>query len=258
MRSVENRLVTEAIFRAEDAPENLVVAVSARGAAPEGAPSPTAFLARRFARSLGYPELPLVRATQVHGSRVVVVTEAPEPGEVADAGECDAIVTRLPGVGLAVQTADCVPVLLAADDAIGAVHAGWRGAAAGVALRAVKAFLALVTNRETARAWLGPAIGPCCYEVGPEVAGRFPPRFSRPSNGDRFLFDLPGYVRWQLGEAGIRPEKIMQPAGCTFCGGERYASYRRDGSKAGRMIALIARLSGAKKGTDLFSRLPRT
>jgi hypothetical protein len=154
-------------------------------------------------------------------------------------------------VGLAVQTADCVPVLLAADDAIGAVHAGWRGAAAGVALRAVKAFLALVTNRETARAWLGPAIGPCCYEVGPEVAGRFPPRFSRPSNGDRFLLDLPGYVRWQLGEAGIRPEKIMQPEGCTFCGGPQFASYRRDRDRAGRMIALITRFDPK---TDLSTR----
>jgi YfiH family protein len=246
MRSMENRLVTEAIFRAEDAPENLVVAVSTRGAAPEESPSPTAFLARRFARSIGHPDLPLVRATQVHGSRVVVVTEAPAPGEVADAGECDAIVTRLSGVGLVVQTADCVPILLAADDAIGAVHAGWRGASAGVALRAVKAFLALVAKRETVRAWLGPAIGPCCYEVGPEVAGRFPPRFSRLSNGDRFLFDLPGYVRWQLEEAGIRPERIMQPPGCTLCGGERYASYRRDGAKAGRMIALIARFDSER------------
>ena len=233
--------MTEAIFRAEDAPQNLVVAVSTRGAAPEESPSPTAFLARRFARSLGHPDLPLVRATQVHGSRVVVVTEAPAPGEVADAGECDAIVTRLSGVGLVVQTADCVPILLAADDAIGAVHAGWRGASAGVALRAVKAFLALVGKRATVRAWLGPSIGPCCYEVGPEVAGRFPPRFSRPSNGDRFLLDLPGYVRWQLEEAGVRSERIMQPPGCTFCGGPQFASYRRDRDQAGRMIALIAR-----------------
>jgi polyphenol oxidase len=231
-----------AVFTPLDPPDGLVVAVSARGAAPEGTPSPTALLARKFAESLGYPDLPLVRATQVHGARVVVVTETPEPGDVVDAGECDAIVTALPGVGLVVQTADCVPLLLAADDAIGAIHAGWRGASAGVVPSALKAFLRIVANRETVRAWIGPAIGPCCYEVGPEVAGRFPPRFSQPSNGDRFLFDLPGYVVWQLEEAGIRPVRIMQPNGCTFCGGERYASYRRDGARASRMIALIARL----------------
>ena len=150
--------------------------------------------------------------------------------------------TALSGVGLVVQTADCVPILLATEDAIGAVHAGWRGASAGVVPSAVKAFRKILAKRETVRAWIGPAIGPCCYEVGPDVAGRFPPRFSRPSTGDRLLFDLPGYVRWQLEEAGIRPEGIMQPNGCTFCGGERYASYRRDGAKAGRMIALVARL----------------
>jgi YfiH family protein len=241
MRTVKNRLLTETVFRPDDAPENVVVAVSARGAAPDEAPSPTAFLARRFAASLGYPDLPLVRATQVHGGRAVVVTEAPEPGDIVDAGECDAIVTALSGVGLVVQTADCVPLLLAAEDAIGAVHAGWRGASAGVVPSAVKAFLRIVAKRETMRAWIGPAIGPCCYEVGPEVAGRFPPKFTRPSNGDRFLFDLPGYIRRQLEEAGISPERIMRPGGCTFCGGPKFASYRRDRERAGRMIALVAR-----------------
>jgi YfiH family protein len=241
MRTEENRLLTKTVFRPDDAPENVVVAVSARGAAPEGTPSPTVLLARRFAASLGYPDLPLVRATQVHGVRAVVVTEAPQPGDIVDAGECDAIVTALSEVGLVVQTADCVPLLLAAEDAIGAVHAGWRGASAGVVPSAVKAFLRIVAKRETVRAWIGPAIGPCCYEVGPEVAGRFPPKFTRPSNGDRFLFDLPGYIRRQLEEAGISPERIMRPGGCTFCGGPKFASYRRDREKAGRMIALVAR-----------------
>src|SRR5438309_5371697 len=137
MRTVENRSLTETVFRPDDAPENVVVAVSARGA-PEGTSSPTALLARRYAASLGYPDLPLVRATQVHGVRAVVITEAPEPGDVVDAGECDAIVTALSGVGLVVQTADCVPILLATEDAIGAVHAGWRGASAGVVPSAVK------------------------------------------------------------------------------------------------------------------------
>ena len=243
MRGMENRTLTAAVFRPADVPDRFLVAVSARGTAPPGTPSPTAFLARRFADSLGYPKLPIVRATQVHGSRVVVVSETPARRGVVDAGECDEVVTALPGVGLAVQTADCVPVLLAADEAVAAVHAGWRGASAGVAGRAAEAFLALVSRRDSARAWIGPAIGPCCYEVGPEVAGRFAPRFSRPSSGDRFLLDLPGVVRRQLEEAGIRPESIMEPGGCTMCGGERYASYRRDGEKAGRMIALIARLS---------------
>ncbi|MEP6471506.1 MAG: polyphenol oxidase family protein [Acidobacteriota bacterium] len=226
-------------FIPTNVPEGVLAAVSERGTAP--GPSPTAALARQFADSLGYPELRIVRATQVHGSRVVLVSEAPAARKVVDAGECDALMTRLSGVGLVVQTADCIPVILAASDAVGVVHAGWRGAAEGVALAAARAFLALTRDRDSVRAWLGPAIRSCCYEVGPEVAGRFPPRFSRPSGGDRFLFDLPGDVRRQLEETGIQPERIMQPPGCTMCGGDRYASFRRDGEKAGRMIALVAR-----------------
>jgi YfiH family protein len=241
MRSVENLSLMEPIFRPVNVPNKLLVAVSVRGTAPPDTASPTAVLARRFADSLGYPELPIVRATQVHGSRVIVVSGAPAPRAVVDAGECDALVTALPGVGLAVQTADCVPVLLAADDAIGAVHAGWRGASTDVAGKAVETFLALVSDPASAGAWIGPAIGPCCYEVGPEVAERFPRDFVRPLSGDRFLLDLPGVVRSQLERAGVRPENFTADPSCTRCGGDRYASWRRERDKAGRMIALVAR-----------------
>ncbi len=241
MRGVENRALMDAVFRPGDVPGDILVAVSVRGTAPPQTPTPTALLARRFAEALGYRDLPIVRATQVHGSRVVVVTEAPKPGEVVDAGECDALVTSLPGVGLVVQTADCVPVILAAANAVGVVHAGWRGAAAGVARVAAEAFLALTRDVDSARAWLGPAIGPCCYEVGEEVAENFAPAHRRPGAGEKPHLDLPSAVRSQLEAAGIRRERIMQPNGCTFCGGDRFASYRRDGTTAGRMIALVAR-----------------
>ena len=242
MRGVENGSLTRSLFRPADVADGLVVAVSERGTAPPHTASPTAFLARRFADSLGYPDLPIVRATQVHGPRVVVVSEAPPPGAVVDAGECDALVTRLAGVGIVVQTADCVPVILVASDAVGVVHAGWRGAAAGVARAAAEAFLALTRDPDSARAWMGPAIGPCCYEVGPEVADRFAPEILRPADAGKFRLDLPSAVRVDLAASGIRPDRIMQPNGCTMCGGERYASYRRDRERAGRMIALVARL----------------
>lgn len=242
MRSVENPSLMESVFRPEDAPGNVLVAVSARASAPPDTASPTAVLARRFADSLGYPELPIVRATQVHGSRVIVVSQPPAPREVGDAGACDAVVTALSGVGLVVQTADCVPVIFAASDAVGVVHAGWRGAAAGVGRTAAETILALTGDPDSVRAWLGPAIGPCCYEVGAEVARRFAPELSRRGAGGKFHLDLPSAVRFQLESAGIRPESITQPIGCTMCGGEQFASYRRDGGTAGRMIALVARL----------------
>lgn len=221
--------------------------MSESASAPPDSESPTAFLARSFAGALGFPTLPIARATQVHGDRVVVVRDPPAPGEVIDAGRCDALVTRLAGVGLVVQTADCVPVLIAGGDVIGAVHAGWRGAAAGVVGAAVEAFLSLSGNRSSARAWLGPSIGACCYEVGGEVAGRFPARFARPSTGGKFLLDLAGVVRRQLEEAGISGAEVSGHDGCTKCGGERYASYRRDRESAGRMIGLIARPENTKE-----------
>ncbi|MEO8349381.1 MAG: polyphenol oxidase family protein [Acidobacteriota bacterium] len=230
------------LFRPAGAPEGVLVAVSERGSAPAGAASPTEWLARRFAGELGLGDIPIVRASQVHGARVVKVAAAPSAGATVDAGECDALVTSLPGVALVVQTADCVPVLLAADGAIGAVHAGWRGVAAGVAGAAVKPFLALVDDRLSARAWLGPSIGACCYEVGPEVAHRFPGDFTRPAKDGRFLLDLAGVVRRQIENAGIPPGNVTAHAGCTRCGGERYASYRRDRETAGRMIAFVTRL----------------
>jgi len=226
---------------ARDADSGAIVAVSERGSAPDGTQSPTEVLARRFAGRLGLPDLPLVRATQVHGRDVAVVEEAPAPGETADAGPCDALVTRLPGVGLVVQTADCVPVLLASREAIGAVHAGWRGAASNVARAAAEVFLRLAGDPDGARAWLGPAIGPCCYGVGKEVAERFAGEFLTRTGDGWYRLDLPGVVRSQLEAAGFRPRNVTTASPCTRCGGERFASYRRDGARAGRMIALVAR-----------------
>ena len=234
------------LFRAVDSPEDVIAAVSERGTAPPELTSPTEYLARRFAEDLGLPDVPLVRATQVHGNRVVVVGDRPAAGETVDAGRCDALVTGLTGVGLVIQTADCVPVLLAADRAIGAVHAGWRGAAAGVVGIAAEAFLPLAGRRESVRAWLGPSIGPCCYEVGPDVASRFAGGFARGSNDGKSLLDLPAVVRRQLEEAGIPPPRVSAHGGCTMCGDERFASYRRDREKAGRMIAIIARLEDTR------------
>jgi purine-nucleoside/S-methyl-5'-thioadenosine phosphorylase / adenosine deaminase len=235
--------MSEPVFTARDAPAGVIAAMSPRGVAPAGTASPTSYLARRFAADLGIGELPIVRATQVHGARVVEVHDPPAPGETLDAGECDALVTRLSGVGLVVQSADCVPVMLAASDAVAAVHAGWRGAAAGVARVAAEAFLGLTSDRPSVRVWLGPAIGPCCYEVGGDVAERFDVRFVRATGAGKYRLDLPRVVHSQLEAAGIQTESNMQPNGCTFCGGERFASYRRDGTAAGRMIALVARFS---------------
>ncbi|HMA18139.1 MAG TPA: polyphenol oxidase family protein, partial [Thermoanaerobaculia bacterium] len=198
-----------AIFVAREAPQGVLAAFSERGVAPEGTPSPTEHLARRLADEVGIPDIPIVRATQVHGRRVVEIESRPHPGEVADAGECDALLTHLSGVALVVQTADCVPVLLAAPDAVGAIHAGWRGAVADVVGAAAATFLRLTREPESVRAWIGPAIRSCCYEVGGDVAAQFAGDFVRASGDGRYRLDLPAAVRSRLVSAGVPPERIV-------------------------------------------------
>lgn len=191
---------------------------------------------------LGHPELPIVRATQVHGTATHIVREEPTLGETRDAGERDVLATDRRSVGLVVQTADCAPILLAGARTVGAIHAGWRGAARQVAIEGVGALVRLGEQAANVRAWIGPMIGPCCYEVGREVATQFAGDFSQASGDGRFKLDLPAVTRAQLEAAGVPAANISFHGTCTRCGGEKYASYRRDGTAAGRMIALIARL----------------
>jgi purine-nucleoside/S-methyl-5'-thioadenosine phosphorylase / adenosine deaminase len=229
-------------FAPRHPPSDAVVAFSVRGAAPPREPSATSHLARQLAVSLGLGEIPIVRATQVHGTEVCNVRLPPGTGRVADAGTGDILATGLTGLALAVQTADCVPILLAAPEGVAAVHAGWRGTAEGAAHAGVEALLGLGVHVSEIRAYLGPAIGLCCYEVGLEVASRFDEALLRPGPNGRPHLDLAQANRRQLVGAGIAPEAITQFSGCTRCGGADFASYRRDGARAGRMIALIARL----------------
>jgi YfiH family protein len=240
---LEEEAAGEWIFRPTDAPPGILVGISGRGATPEEERSPTAYLARRFARSLAADGLPIVRATQVHGNRAVIVRESPGQDEVLDAGECDILATALPAVALVVQTADCVPVLLAGPGAVAVAHAGWRGSAKNTAGAAVEEITGLGVAARDLHAWLGPSIGSCCYEIGGEVAAQFAGEFARRSCAGRFVLDLPAVNRAQLEAAGIPAENISAHPACTRCGGEKFASYRRDGAAAGRMIALIARLA---------------
>lgn len=229
------------VFRPAGLPPGLLAAFSGRGIAPPGEPAPTSLLARRLAGCLSLDGTPIVRATQVHGSRAVTIRQSPGAGEAVDAGECDILATPLPRVALAVQTADCVAILLASRTAVATVHAGWRGTARNAALAAVRSLADLGAPPASLRAWLGPSIGRCCYEVGGEVASRFAGEFLRASCGGRFHLDLAAVNRAQLEAAGVPAGAISAHTACTKCGGEKFASYRRDGAAAGRMIGLIVR-----------------
>jgi YfiH family protein len=234
------------VFRPDDAPRGVTAAFSGRGHAPDGEREVTAYLARRVARAVGLDDAPIHWGRQVHGA--LAVTPGPASrGTAPQAGECDALATAERGVAVAVQAADCVPILLASSaphavvGAVGAVHAGWRGSAKNVAGEAVRALAGLGARPSTLMAWIGPAIGACCYEVGGEVAAQFAGEFVRRGCGGSFQLDLKAANAAQLEAAGVPRAAIRIHPACTKCGGDRFASYRRDGARAGRMIALIAR-----------------
>ncbi len=155
----------------------------------------------------------LVTLYQVHSPDVVAVTT---PWVPEAAPQADAMVTDRPGVALGILTADCVPLLLADAKAsvVGAAHAGWRGAGLGVVGKTVEAMVELGAAVERIAAAVGPAIGPDSYEVGGEVYESFVDRgeangaFFRPM-GDRWLFDLPGYVVAELSCAGVRDPVVI-------------------------------------------------
>ncbi len=172
------------------------------------------------------------RLVQVHSDQVVEAT----PGV---AGEGDALVSTASELALAVATADCVPLLLAGPDAIAAVHAGWRGLVAGVIDRT----LDRLPNPHHLRAWIGPAIGACCYEVSSQVAERVAaastPEIVTPGRRDRPHIDLRRAATDQLAARGV--ETVRQIDLCTRCHADQLWSYRRDGSRAGRNWAVIWR-----------------
>ena len=174
---------------------------------------------------------------QVHGCRVVT----PPWEEPPDA---DASSTDEAGALLAIETADCLPVLIVDPVAhrVAAAHAGWRGTAARVASAAVDALTRAGSSVKDLRVALGPSIGPCCYEVGPDVAEAFGAangRFFSPGGGDRMLLDVAAANRAQLEEAGVPSSSIDHVDLCTRCRGDLFFSYRRDGANAGRMISVI-------------------
>jgi YfiH family protein len=154
-------------------------------------------------------------------------------GRTGVLGQGDALLEDTPGAVIAVKTADCVPILLVDERnrAIAAVHAGWRGTVARIALQAVQAMSRrFSTDPRDVHAAIGPAIGVCCYEVGPEVAVQF-------GLEGRAHLDLTAANRVQLLESGVTAERIDASNLCTMCRPEDFHSFRRDGEAAGRLYS---------------------
>lgn len=179
----------------------------------------------------------LVSVKQVHGTDVLVLDRPVREGEPFD-GSWDALVTDQLSVTVAVRTADCVPVLLhdPKHKVVAAVHAGWRGAVAGIVPKTIDVMKRRFgTEPVQVRVGIGPSAGPCCYEVDEPVLERL-----RESCGDwrlvttaqsrnRALLDLRRLVRWQAESIGVVAENIVTANACTICHSDLFFSYRRDG-----------------------------
>jgi YfiH family protein len=184
----------------------------------------------RLIESLQLPAMP-VWLNQVHGARVVDAAYG--------ACEADAAYTDQAGRVCAVLTADCLPILLCDTHGarVAAVHAGWRGLAAGVIEAALDAM-----GAKNLLVWLGPAIGPQTFEVGDEVRAVFMAHDAkaqqafRPSGGGRWLADIYRLARQRLAARGVA--RVYGGGECTYSDAERFYSHRRDG-KTGRMATLI-------------------
>ena len=177
-------------------------------------------------RASVYPE-GVKTAKQIHSD---IVQDAAGP-----LVEGDALISRERGVLVGVKTADCVPILLVdpSTRVVAAIHAGWRGTARGitaVALRSMRDRWRV--DPKDVRAAIGPAIGVCCYEVGPEVARQFGIETPHPVH-----LNLTAINEMQLRNLGV--SNIWQSAQCTFCARERFYSFRREREQAGRMLSFI-------------------
>ncbi len=188
-------------------------------------------------------DVPLVIPRQVHGTNILVV-EGDAPGSDPSApppvrlGEADAIVCDRPGIAVGVLTADCVPILLRARSGrcVAAIHAGWRGTAAGIVGRVLE----VLTQRfslpvEQVEALLGPSIGGCCYEVEADVAEAL----GVVSENTKVRVDLRRLNARQLELAGVRSEAVLLLGGCTRCEADAYFSHRASGGCTGRQLSFV-------------------
>jgi purine-nucleoside/S-methyl-5'-thioadenosine phosphorylase / adenosine deaminase len=222
----------------------------------------------RLLAALRAEPMKLVTLRQVHSDVVHSLEAFPE-----NTPKGDAAITRAPGLLLGVQSADCVPILLVDTKkrAVAAVHAGWRGTLRRIVAKALgRMQMALGTRPETVLAVLGPAIGVCCYEVGPEVAQAYAGQFAqarewfdgpfeRLASGEepnplrwltmeppghdppplRVRLDLRAANRWQLLDAGVRASNIIASELCTSCRTDLLFSYRRERARTGRLMGVI-------------------
>ncbi len=209
----------------------------------EDDPAAVAENRKRILEDMGVPSLYL--PAQVHSDRVAVLSDAP-PAGLTRGPEADAVISRFPGAAVGVLTADCVPILLGGIDTpvIAAVHAGWRGLANGIIAKTVGLLRNDGLSPSGLEAFIGPAIGPCCYEVGEDLAKIFQTRVlggpeALSTDYERPRLDLPLAAFLQLREAGLSPDRIKTIRRCTACEEKSFFSHRKSAGTTGRQLPAI-------------------
>lgn len=199
------------------------------GAGSDDAPEAVAENRARIAAAIGAANPAHLLSCHQHHSADALLIQAP----FTDRPKGDAMVTRKPGLALAIMTADCVPILFADPHAriIGAAHSGWKGALGGISEATIEAMESLGADAGRIVAAIGPCIGQASYEVGPEFRDTFiqgadwSERFFIPGKGDRLQFDLPGFVHARLVRAGLSRIDLMAHDTCALK--DQYFSNRR-------------------------------
>ncbi|CAI2717337.1 peptidoglycan editing factor PgeF [Nitrospina watsonii] len=201
---------------------------------------------RWLLQSLGIERDALFLLKQTHSDRVVVIDRDKMTPAQVGMQEGDALVTHLKDTPVGVMTADCVPVIVydRKVHAVGVVHAGRRGTQQGILTKTLDAMKVVYGSRpEQMMVGLGPAIGPCCYEVDEDCVAPFRERgdswrdFATPGQAGKYWLDLWTANRMQAERAGIAADRIHVHGGCTACHTDRWFSYRKEG-QTGRMITL--------------------
>ena len=204
---------------------------------------------RRLGAATGMDLSRAAYAKQVHGTTVRIVSPADAQAPwLEPKWEGDGFVTNTPGLPLAVFMADCIPVLLEdpAHGVIGAVHCGWRSSTADIRRVALEQMQSLGAKPGDVHAAIGPGIGACCFEVGPEVTAAAERLLSgdtavliRPGNGDRLYVDLKAANARRLTQLGVPEGQIAVSDACTMCRPEEFWSHRKTNGRRGVLAAVI-------------------
>jgi len=201
-----------------------------------------------FAGAFRIPPSQFVMISQIHGDRVIVADGLTDPSSLHSPIQCDAVITASKFVAIGIKTADCVPILLAdrVRRVIGAVHAGWRGTSLNIVAKSIQVMAERFSSRpEDILAAIGPAVGPCCYQVDEKVFSSskgdrdWESAFQRCAQDGRWMLDLPLANRMQMLSMGLPPENISCPGICTSCRTDLFFSHRAEKEGTGRQLNFI-------------------